>query len=748
MNIYDLTVVMPVYNEAEAIGPVLKKWTSMLDTLKIRYRICAYNDGSKDATGEILTTFSDESNGRIIGITKPNSGHGPTILQGYREAVANSEWVFQIDSDDEMGPVAFPKLWEQRENYDFLVGQRDGRKQPLPRKIISFVSRLFVRLFYGKGIWDVNTPYRLMRASAFKDFYHSIPADTFAPNVILSGLAARHKLRMLELPVPQHDRTTGEVSIKKWKLLKAAAKSFWQTISFAFVNVPRLKRLPIFTVLCLTFIFYISHATLSGLWYDEGVEYFYSKVFQGQILDGAASNMYERICSTYQPPLYNVVMYIWLLFFDSEFGFRLAGILIMLGGAIGLYKALKLKTNTFWATITTIIFLYLPYTIYYTLECAEYYLMLACLSWTLYFFTRVSIQYQKSSLITFFIFGSLSVYSQYGAAFLVFGMAISLLGMLIHRRSKKGLKIFLYTSVATLFFAIIPLIYFFILPQMSKQGSITVTHDFYFAHGNLIYDLFRSALHILARLTGSQLCGIIASGLLFVGAIALILKRNSLLLGLLISLLIGASVYYLATATSYYGYNKWDPNSLGTMNVGGRYALFFLPIVVLTCSYSAYHFATLLKTKKRLFLYRSSLFGLILAMCYFIYTGITYSFNLSLKDDVREIITLWNTNQGYNTHTFIHNWNYATSQFYITHSEGYNEKRQEWIRTSSLRPRTQDQLKKAFPTVLPKYFYYICPAGEAFSCEALFKTFMKEKNYTVTTLYSGKTALLFASQNE
>lgn len=236
MKPYDLIVVMPVYNEAEAIGPVLKKWQAMLDTLNIRYQIRAYNDGSKDNTGAILKEVSSTSDGRILGVDKANSGHGPTILRGYREAAREAEWVFQIDSDDEMGPESFPKLWAMREAYDFLVGQRDGRRQPLPRKIISFVSRLCVRIFYGKGIWDVNTPYRLMRAEAFQRHYEAIPDNTFAPNVILSGLAARNGLRMTEIPVPQHDRTTGEVSIKKWKLLKAAAKSFKQTIDFSFAD--------------------------------------------------------------------------------------------------------------------------------------------------------------------------------------------------------------------------------------------------------------------------------------------------------------------------------------------------------------------------------------------------------------------------------------------------------------------------------------------------------------------------------
>jgi len=78
----------------------------------------------------------------------------------------------------------------------------------------------------------VNSPYRLFRAEAFKDVVRQIPDDTFAPNLILSGFCSVKKLRVLELPVPQAKRKTGEVSIKKWRLLKASARSFLQTIAF------------------------------------------------------------------------------------------------------------------------------------------------------------------------------------------------------------------------------------------------------------------------------------------------------------------------------------------------------------------------------------------------------------------------------------------------------------------------------------------------------------------------------------
>lgn len=262
-----LAIVMPVYNEEEAIGAVLDKWVTAMDKLGIEYTINPYNDGSKDNSYQVIQAKAEQYPGKVIAHTKPNGGHGPTILHGYREAAAAGyDWVFQIDSDDEMGPEGFPELWNNRENYDFLVGIRDGRKQALPRKIISAVSRLSVRLFYGKSIWDVNTPYRLMRVSAFKDVWDVIPSDTFAPNVIISGMAARKKLRCFETRVPQHDRQTGEVSIKKWKLFKAAAKSFCQTIRYSLTT-----KYPPQIMLSILFVFLtIAYANVISLpWIDE-----------------------------------------------------------------------------------------------------------------------------------------------------------------------------------------------------------------------------------------------------------------------------------------------------------------------------------------------------------------------------------------------------------------------------------------------------------------------------------------------
>ena len=223
----ELSVVMPVYNEEGAIEGVLRAWSGELDRLGIAYEIRVYDDGSRDGTRAILDRLA-EAIPRLVPLGHANRGHGPTILRGYGEA--RGAWVFQLDSDGEIGPEGFEPLWSVREEHDFLFGVRHNRAQPTSRRLITGVSRITVRLLFGRGIADVNTPYRLMRGERLAELLEDVPADTFAPNVALSGLALARGLRVYERPVEFRSRVTGTVSIVKWRLLRAAARSFAQTV--------------------------------------------------------------------------------------------------------------------------------------------------------------------------------------------------------------------------------------------------------------------------------------------------------------------------------------------------------------------------------------------------------------------------------------------------------------------------------------------------------------------------------------
>ncbi len=178
---------------------------------------------------------------RITVVSKANEGHGPTVLRGYADAVTDSEWVFQVDSDDEIPATAFGAVWSARIGHDAVFGYRTGREQPIDRRIISRIAAVSVRQLFGSKVRDVNVPYRLMRAEALAPVVASIPPDTFAPNLVVSGVLGRDPATFAEVPVPHTPRRTGQVSIAGLGALRAAARSFAQTIRLAW-NVRGRRR--------------------------------------------------------------------------------------------------------------------------------------------------------------------------------------------------------------------------------------------------------------------------------------------------------------------------------------------------------------------------------------------------------------------------------------------------------------------------------------------------------------------------
>lgn len=224
-----LALIIPVYNEQDLIGLVLDDWIQELRLLKIDFEIHIYDDGSSDETSYVIKTMS-RKNKEIIGHYNANKGHGPTILQGFHENL-HFDWIFQVDSDNEIAASFFKNLWTTRNNYDLLIGKRGGRIQNPARYVMSLVSRFVVHFCYhSKKVWDVNSPFRLMRSKPLESIISMIPSNTFAPNLIISGMASLKRLRIFEIDV-EHTASK-KSSLKFRKLLFISLLSFFQTIKF------------------------------------------------------------------------------------------------------------------------------------------------------------------------------------------------------------------------------------------------------------------------------------------------------------------------------------------------------------------------------------------------------------------------------------------------------------------------------------------------------------------------------------
>jgi len=226
----ELSVVMPVHNEEAAIALVAGEWVGEVDRLGLDYELVVYDDGSTDATAATLERLG-RALPRLVVRSHANRGHGPMILRGYREA--RGDWIFQTDSDGEMPAASLGDLWAERDGYDVLLGYREGRQTTPIRWIVTQAARSLVQVLFGRRLRDVNTPFRLMRREAIAPLVAALPDDCFAPNVALSGLAARAGLRICERPVPHGTRRGGRSSLGGRRLRRAAMRSFRQTVVIA-----------------------------------------------------------------------------------------------------------------------------------------------------------------------------------------------------------------------------------------------------------------------------------------------------------------------------------------------------------------------------------------------------------------------------------------------------------------------------------------------------------------------------------
>lgn len=226
-----LVVLLPVHNEVDVVARVAREWLAVLDDLQVPYRLQFRNDGSTDGTQEALEHLRHPC---LEIHSARNRGHGPTILRGYKAAMERAPWVFQTDSDGELPAQTFPEFWAAREKADLVVGFRTGRSASWPRRALSAGARSLVALLFGRGLRDVNCPYRLMRSSAFFRLMDRLPEDTFAPNVILSGYSRRSRLRVVEKPVPFTPRQSGKDSLPTARLFRVALACTRQLLAFRF----------------------------------------------------------------------------------------------------------------------------------------------------------------------------------------------------------------------------------------------------------------------------------------------------------------------------------------------------------------------------------------------------------------------------------------------------------------------------------------------------------------------------------
>ncbi len=240
----DLTLVIPVKEEAENLPELFEEIVSVLDPLSLKYEVICIDDGSRDNTWDVLSTLVSRYAFLQAYRFQFNCGKAAALSLGFSKA--KGEYVVTLDGDLQDDPHEIPKMIKiLEEGYDLVSGWKIRRLDPWHKTWPSKLFNLTVSAVCGKRLHDFNCGIKAYRRfvvqhiSLYGDYHRFIPV-----------MAKWKGFRITEMPVAHRARQHG---VSKYGVSRLIS-GFLDLISLVFMQKFAGKPLHFFGVLGFLFI--------------------------------------------------------------------------------------------------------------------------------------------------------------------------------------------------------------------------------------------------------------------------------------------------------------------------------------------------------------------------------------------------------------------------------------------------------------------------------------------------------------
>ncbi len=225
-----IVIVMPAYNEAENIGPMITELFNDIfpKITGVEMHLLIVDDLSPDGTGEKVKDLQPKYKNLHL-LQKQKEGLGWAYIRGFQYAMEklNADAVMEMDADFQHPPRFVKPMVEAYLNgADYVIGSRYIKGGSVPkewafsRRAISFFGNLFIRIVLLKPqIHDLTTGFRLTKVNGVMDkvdLMHLMEPTRFSHKVDLLYQSIKNAKKIVEVPLEFAARTK-EKSKFNWK---------------------------------------------------------------------------------------------------------------------------------------------------------------------------------------------------------------------------------------------------------------------------------------------------------------------------------------------------------------------------------------------------------------------------------------------------------------------------------------------------------------------------------------------------
>lgn len=211
----DISIVLPVYDEQDSLGPLLERLIPVLDGLQQPYEVLVVNDGSKDGSiGVMREIAARHRQVRVIDFRR-NYGQTAALMAGFDHA--RGDIIVTLDADLQNDPEDIPAMIAKlHEGYDVVSGWRANRQDAaLSRKLPSRLANLLISGISGVRLRDYGCTLKAYRRDVMQGVRLYGEMHRLIP-IYASWMGAR----VIEIPVRHHARQHGRSKYGLGRVIK------------------------------------------------------------------------------------------------------------------------------------------------------------------------------------------------------------------------------------------------------------------------------------------------------------------------------------------------------------------------------------------------------------------------------------------------------------------------------------------------------------------------------------------------